>query len=261
MVEFLEQAPIVHKEVWANNIVRLVVEAPKITSKAQPGQFVMVKTSDALAPLLRRPLSIHKVEKNQLALLFKVLGQGTKILSQLDRGQELDLLGPLGKPFPVSKTSKDISCLIGGGMGIAPLYHLAQTLLASGNDKLTIMLGATNKEELQTLAADYKKLGLDPLTATVDGSMGFCGFVPELLKTEATDKIERIYCCGPWPMMKKVADFAKKTKTECFVSLETNMACGIGACLGCAVKSPAGGFVHVCQHGPVFSYEEVVWNQ
>jgi len=150
--------------------------------------------------------------------------------------------------------------LIGGGMGIAPLYFLAKRLLRTTEtpERDFVFLGARNREELTLFADEFFDLGYTVKTATDDGSMGHHGFVTELLDP-ALPVVERLYTCGPFAMMKICADMAKGVGVHCQVSLETHMACGLGACLGCAVTGAEHGYLHVCRQGPVFDAGEVAW--
>jgi dihydroorotate dehydrogenase electron transfer subunit len=247
-----------------DDIVRLTVIAPDIANTAVPGQFVMVRLGKELDPLLRRPFSIHRVKDNgSLQILFKVVGKGTRLLSSMKKGQFLDIVGPLGKGFKVGKGGK---CIVGGGMGIAPLLFLAQSLLKTDSPaSITIMLGARTKSEIEKLESDFTKLGLNVQVATDDGSYGHHGFVTDFLLQELDQKGKgvTVLSCGPHLMLKKVATMCKEHNVECQVSLETMMACGISACLGCAIKKATTkkelSYLHVCKDGPVFNVGDFVW--
>jgi len=259
MIEFQEKSSVTAKESLTEDIFRITVQAPKIAKAAQPGQFVMVRIQDTLDPLLRRPFSIHKVSRDgSLALLFKVVGKGTRMLSGVNPGMNIDLIGPLGKGFNLTPGSS--FCMIGGGMGIAPLYFLAQRLLHSerASDSPPVLLGAQTEKELLLLAEEFTELGYPVHTATDDGTLGHHGFVTELLD-EIVHRVRQVYVCGPMPMMRIVALQCQAAGVACQVSLETHMACGLGACLGCTFPAREGGYKHVCKDGPVMSAEEVVW--
>ncbi len=261
MSEFQLKCEIVKFEQLTVDIIRLTVQAPEISGAARPGQFVMIRVNDGFDPLLRRPLSIHSIsaDKTCLTLLFKIVGRGTGILSRLEPGEALDIIGPLGRWFDLSSTRP--VCLIGGGMGIAPLYFSAQQLAESGRsvDKDYILLGARNREELQSHAEEFSELGFQVLTATDDGSMGHHGFIPELLDPLLAT-VEQVFTCGPKPMMNNIVNRCFQAGVACQVSLETLMACGLGACLGCTVTGADGNYLHVCKQGPVFNSREVAWN-
>jgi len=261
MPEFQEKAPLLHREVIAADIFRLTLHAPEIAGAAHPGQFVMLQINDGMDPLLRRPFSIHQVSAGgNIQILFKVVGRGTAQLAGVLPGHHIDCIGPLGRGFALEK--KDRLCLVGGGMGIAPLYFLARRLLQTGkmSEKDFVLLGARNREELSIFVDEFSELGYTVKTATDDGSMGHHGFVTELLDP-ILPVMKRVYTCGPFPMMKICADKAFTVDVACQVSLETHMACGLGACLGCAVTGAAGGYLHVCRQGPVFDANEVAWTR
>jgi len=263
MNQYEEQAEIVRQNQLAPEVFRLTLKAPEIASSARPGQFVMVRTTPGYDPLLRRPLSIHQTIGNeQLQLLYKVVGKGTQILSALAPGQKLNLIGPLGHGFDLA--GKQAICLVGGGMGIAPLYFLAKEILRTTSPpKCIVLLGARTAAELGPLPRDFMDIGVtETHLATDDGSLGHHGFVAELLQ-QRLDPIQRwtVCTCGPQPMMKAVVGQCRKQGWECQVSLETMMACGISACLGCAIPRAdlSGPYLHVCKDGPVFKAEEVAW--
>lgn len=247
-----------------DDIIRLTFIAPDIAHKAVPGQFVMVRTGKELDPLLRRPFSIHRLGDNgSLQILFKVVGKGTRLLSSMTKGQHLDVVGPLGKGFTIGEGEK---CIVGGGMGIAPLLFLAQGLLKKNTpDNIKIMLGARTKSEVEMLKNDFTKLGLSVQVATDDGSYGHHGFVTDFLLQEFDQKGNdvNVLSCGPHPMLKKVATMCSEHNVDCQVSLETMMACGISACLGCAIKKSRAtnelSYFHVCKDGPVFNAGDIVW--
>ena len=258
MAEFQEKSTIITREQLTVDVVRLTLHCPRIAAAAKPGQFVMVRAGATLDPLLRRPFSIHKVSAGgSLAILFKVIGKGTRLLATAAPGDELEVLGPLGRGFVPDPAGPH--CLIGGGMGIAPLYFLAQHLLAAGGSHANppVLLGAQTQAELLLLAQEFSELGYPVLTATDDGSLGHQGFVTDLLDRLLTE-VRQVYVCGPMPMMRTVAAKCQNAGVACQVSLETHMACGLGACLGCAFPV-SGGYRHVCKDGPVFPAAEVLW--
>ncbi|XOF35382.1 MAG: dihydroorotate dehydrogenase electron transfer subunit [Candidatus Electrothrix sp. YB6] len=238
-----------------------------MAAAALPGQFVMVRVTDSLDPLLRRPLSIHRVSADgNISLLFKVLGKGTEMLARRGVGDQLDLVGPLGKGFTLPDDRP--FCLIGGGMGIAPLLFLAEQLhkLHSSGQRTAyrtaedyVLLGARNKDELAPLVEAFSDLRYTVRTATDDGSMGHHGFIPDLLDA-VLPAVHQVYTCGPHPMMRTIAEQCRQAEMPCQVSLETHMACGMGACLGCTVQGK-DGLVHVCKQGPVFFADQLQWSR
>lgn len=262
MTQFQTNAEIIRSEKLDRDIFRLTMLAPDIARAARPGQFVMLRAADRYDPLLRRPFSIHQVTGGGwVQVLFKVLGKGTELLARLTPGMQVNMLGPLGNRFNLI-TSSSI-CLVGGGMGIAPLYFLARELQRTNPPGSVLpLLGARTATELQPLADDFAALGLVPQLATDDGTLGHHGFVIELMD-HAMDSTKpwSVFCCGPYPMMRAVARVCRDKGWDCQVSLETMMACGVSACLGCAVPSATldGPYKHVCKDGPVFAAAEVAW--
>lgn len=261
-------AKVVRREQLSDSIYRLTFEAPEIAMAARPGQFVMISASNSMDPLLRRPFSIHQVSAGvDIQILFKVVGKGTKNLAQLSPGERTSLVGPLGKGFDLGESS-DL-CLVGGGMGIAPLLFLAKYIIMRNKPvRMKILLGALNKAEIDGLAADFQSMAVDLEIATDDGSMGHKGFVTDLL-VPALVGIDasaawNVLCCGPHPMMQAVAGVCERQQWQCQVSMETLMACGISACLGCTIESTkkndkGGTFMHVCKDGPVFQASDIQW--
>lgn len=256
----LEKTEIVRTEQLAEDIHRITVVAPAISQAARPGQFVMVRVSGELDPLLRRPFSIHQITAaGHIQILFKVVGKGTRILAGLTGGQALDMVGPLGRGFSISP--RQPACLVGGGMGIAPLLFLAKSLLNTPEPaEVLVLLGARTKEELDVPAREMAEMGVEVRIATDDGSMGHHGLVTDLLDQVDPAAAFNVFACGPYPMMKAAAAKAQDKGWPCQVSLETMMACGLAACLGCAMPRKEGaGYMHVCKEGPVFEAGEVLW--
>lgn len=254
-----ERVQILCSEQLAADVFRITVQAPGVAGPARPGQFVMVRVAEGHDPLLRRPFSIHQVTgPDQVQILFKVVGRGTGILARVKEGDYLDLVGPMGHGF--SRPTGPV-CLVGGGMGIAPLLFLGERLSRSmAAEDIAVLLGARTRDELQPLVEDFVRLGLTVDTATDDGSLGHHGLVGELLDRVASTPARQVYACGPYPMMRAISGQCRTRGWSCEVSLETMMACGLAACLGCALPRKDGaGYLHVCKQGPVFSAEEVLW--
>jgi dihydroorotate dehydrogenase electron transfer subunit len=262
-------AEVLRNEEITEDIFRLTLMAPEIAEAAMAGQFVMVRASNDLGPpLLRRPFSIHQAAADgRIRILFKAVGKGTRFLSGLRTGDTLSLVGPLGRGFRPPNQSESI-CLVGGGMGIAPLFYLAQQiLLASPQPKdIKVLLGAATAEELAVLLADFAALGVNVFAATDDGSLGHHGLVTDLLRDNLNHDIPwHVYSCGPHLMMGAISRYCADQQWPCQVSLESLMACGISACLGCAIRGaqPAANsgrpYLHVCKDGPVFEAGEVAW--
>jgi dihydroorotate dehydrogenase electron transfer subunit len=233
---------------------------------ARPGQFVMLRVADQLYPLLRRPFSIHRLVKAPgrpagFEILYRVVGQGTSILAARQSGDQLDVLGPLGTSF-LLPGAMNRPFVVGGGIGVAPLVFLAERIAARLESPLdcSVFLGALCDEAL--LCRDvFEKLGMSLNLATDDGSCGDQCLVTHPVEEALADrKPDLIFACGPPAMLACVADLARRHRIPCQVSLEAHMACGMGACLGCAVPQPGHPtrYLHVCQDGPVFDAEEVV---
>ncbi|PIE59061.1 MAG: oxidoreductase [Desulfobulbus propionicus] len=259
MPNFQEKALVQDHVQLAPDIYRLTLHAPNIASAAKPGQFVMLKCTDGYDPLLRRPLSIHdKTTKGHLDLLYKVTGTGTRLLAQARPGSEIDLLGPLGRGF--TYYPEESACLIGGGMGIAPLLFLARALQTVTNPRQdhTVLLGARDKTELEPLARDFFAMGYTVHLATDDGSLGHHGFI-SVLSEDFVSKAQMVFVCGPHPLMAVIAAQCHAARVPCQATLETHMACGLGACLGCTVQAFDTTYRHVCTHGPVFFADEILW--
>lgn len=217
----------------------------------QPGQFVEVKIEGSDTTYLRRPFSIHRVnkEENTMHLLVKVIGDGTNAMSLLKPGDVTNIMMPLGKGFILTQNNHVL--LVGGGCGVAPLYYLAQQLVKEGN-VVQFLIGGRTAEDI-LMADEYLKFG-DLFITTEDGSLGEKGMVTghSILKSDSKIKIDKIYCCGPDGMMRAMAHYAESKLIPCEVSLENTMACGIGACLCCVVESTHGN-ICVCTEGPVFN--------
>jgi dihydroorotate dehydrogenase electron transfer subunit len=261
MQTYQQRAEIVRKEQVAGDIYRLTLKVPDIAAASRPGQFVMVRTVDGMDPLLRRPFSVHQISDGvMLQLLIKVIGKGTRALADMQVGRKLDIVGPVGRPFTYSSDNHHI--LVGGGIGTAPLLFLAKRLLRNNEpSSIHVLLGARTGGEITAVAEDFKNMELAVDLATEDGSLGKQGLVTGLMSDlEQDGKPLMIYGCGPYPMLKAVAGICMEKGWACQVSLETIMACGLAACLGCAVmRADMKGYVHVCKDGPIFDMEEVAW--
>ncbi len=219
-----------------------------------PGQFVQVDIPDSKTTFLRRPISVCNIEAGCLWLLVRDAGAGTNRLVNSRSGDIYDIILPLGHGFTLSENHKR-ALLTGGGVGVAPLLFLGKTLSAKGVD-VTFLIGARNKDSLLIVnhLIKYGKVFI----STDDGSAGTPGTVmanPILQKS-----FDMIYSCGPTPMMHAIADYAQARGTECEVSLENMMACGLGACLCCVEDTADSGNVCVCKEGPVFNIKRLKWN-
>lgn len=255
---FQEKLKIIANNRISQKYFRLTFASAKIAFFVQPGQFIEIKITDTLDPLLRRPLSVHQAKGKSFTVLCEIVGKATQILSQKKTGDYLDIIGPLGKGFnynsPVHQfTSSPV--LVAGGMGVAPLVFLAEKLKQS---PATVLIGAKTKKNI-LCQKEFKKIGCDVRIATDDGSAGFKGRVTDLLKQIlfAANPPATIYACGPKPMLRKLACICKDYKIPAEMSLEAHLSCGFGACLGCAVNTKTG-FQRVCLEGPVFKAEDLI---
>lgn len=238
------------------NYCLLKLTSDDVLPDALPGQFVQVQVSNSPGTFLRRPISINFIDKNtnELWLLIQKIGDGTRAMAKYLPGDMLNVLFPLGNSFTLPASEKEELLLIGGGVGTAPMLFLGACLKEKGFSP-TFLLGARSQADLMQLD-DFRKYG-KVYTTTEDGSHGEKGFVTNhsLLYNVAFD---RIYTCGPKPMMAAVAKYAASHSVTCEVSLENLMACGIGACL-CCVEDTTDGHVCVCTEGPVFNIEKLKW--
>jgi dihydroorotate dehydrogenase electron transfer subunit len=237
-------------------IYLLWLEAPEIAAIAQPGQFMMVRCGDKLDPLLRRPLSIHRVaDRKQVAFLFNVVGRGTEWLCQRQEGDSLDILGPLGKGFSIQPISGRL-LLVAGGMGIAPLVFAAEKAIAEGHS-VTLLMGAKNAALLYP--KHLLSSSTDLITVTEDGSDGKKGMVTQFM-ADFINRADQILTCGPTSMYQAIAAQSQIKGKSIQVSLEVRMGCGRGVCYGCTIKTK-NGLRQVCQDGPVFELGEVFWGE
>ncbi|MFH0917581.1 MAG: dihydroorotate dehydrogenase electron transfer subunit [Candidatus Omnitrophota bacterium] len=250
---------IISNQRFSGNYRHLEFESGLIAKHAIAGQFVNIRVADTFEPLLRRPISIHRVVTSKVKIIYEIIGKGTQILAQRKPGEFLDIIGPLGNGFdyprPPAKATAAKNILIAGGLGVAPLVFLAEKLKSS---QPLVLIGAGSQKQILCLQ-EFKALGCTVKLATDDGSVGFKGKVTDLLSMvlEQTKPLG-LFSCGPRPMLKAVARIAHKNKIPAQLSLEEHMACGIGACLGCVVATKTG-YQSVCQDGPVFSSEELIW--
>lgn len=216
------------------------------SSLRSPGQFINIKI-DGL--FLRRPISVCDYDENSITIIYKVVGEGTQLMSEMQSGEKLDVLCGLGNGFDTSK-SGDNPVLIGGGVGVPPMYNLCKKLIAEGK-KVTVILGFNNADEI-FYEDKFKALGADVKVTTVDGSYGIKGYVTDALKET---NYTYFYTCGPMPMFKAIENTAT---TSGQYSFEERMGCGFGACMGCSCKTKYGN-KRICKDGPVLEREEIIW--
>lgn len=254
---------------------RMRILAPGFAATAQPGQFIMLRPEQALPTMLRRPFGIFRTgclppecaglpPREYMELLYKVVGQGTRIMSELHAGDRVELLGPLGNGFVIG----DSSCaklLVGGGIGLVPLFLLAEALIAKGHQVRLLMGGRTRDDILAV--TEFERLGVETYVSTDDGSLGEEGLVTKVLERKlAKYPCAEVYACGPMLMLAAVEQICAARNTPLQVSLESHMACGVGACLGCVVKGAGHSdqqpnYLCTCKEGPVFAADRLDWGR
>ena len=249
----LEVGPIRTNERVSADMYRLVAELPRLAQTTRPGQFLHVRTARGWDPLLRRPFSPSRVDRENglVEMVYRVVGRGTELMTQMRAGDEIDVLGPRGTTF----TLDGKMLMVGGGVGIAPILFAAQQAAAG---TATVVIGGRSREEL--FWQDYFPDTInDLLLTTDDGSVGHHGYavdlVPALL---ASGEFDRVLCCGPTILMSKVAAAAYAAGVPCEVSFERRMGCGTGGCYACVCDRKDGTHAKVCQEGPVFDRREVI---
>jgi dihydroorotate dehydrogenase electron transfer subunit len=259
MVE--QTVQIVSNERDTDSYFRLVVRAPKIAPLVQPGQFVHARILPLKHALLRRPFSIFQVSGDTLSVLYKNVGQGTEVLSQMQPGQELNLIGPLGHGFTVPPAGGDVPLLVAGGYGMAALYLLAQRSPQKG----IVFVGGRRRVDI-LCEEEFRALGWEVHITTEDGTHGVTGLVTQTLLTELNRRTpgRKLFACGPTPMLKAVGRLAEQFNLPAELSLDEHMGCGIGVCLTCVVpiKSADGWeYQRTCTEGPVFECRQVAWEE
>jgi dihydroorotate dehydrogenase electron transfer subunit len=264
------------RDLGARNYL-LTIHTPEQARLVRPGQFIMLKCVEGVDenPLLRRPFTIFNIHRHArsgkpvgLDLLIKDVGTGTHKLTQVKPGQILDCLGPQGRGFQVSaemRNRTEIAGLVAGGVGIAPLLLLAQSLL-SQNVKPVLFYGGARSADL-VLRESFERLGIETFYTTEDGSLGERGLVSQPVERFLLTHVRkdlRMYACGPWGMMKAMHALSVRANVQCEVSLEARMGCSLGACLGCVVRSRdhlgEEQYLRVCQDGPVMNSRLIDWD-
>lgn len=253
---------------------RMQILAPEYNRLAKPGQFVMFRVQRSLPPLLRRPFGIFRTgyvepdcdgmpAKEFIEIIYKVVGTGTGIMQELHQGDRIELLGPLGRGFDLGDPDEE-KILVGGGIGLVPLYMLAEKMVANSNVRL--LMGGRTRDDIITVT-EFERLGVGTYVSTEDGSLGEEGLVTQVLERKL-DKYPKasVYACGPMPMIDAVQQICSERGTPLQVSLEALMACGVGACLGCVVKGVGHSaeqphYLCTCKQGPVFHAGELDWSR
>ncbi|HCK09683.1 MAG TPA: dihydroorotate dehydrogenase electron transfer subunit [Candidatus Latescibacteria bacterium] len=255
-----ETAEVLSNDSIAEGIYVMRLVAPLVAARAQPAQFVNIKTDPGLSPFLRRPLSILNADPCQgwIEIYYDVIGAGTERLGSLAVGTSVDLIGPLGLPF---EPRSGHTLLIGGGVGIVPLAYLAWHS-PKDRETMTLLMGAATSSRIPDLSR-IVPADLTTVLATDDGSIGHHGFVTELIEQHLHEETE-ILTCGPHAMMARIAEIACEASVPCYASLENHMACGFGACVGCVVEYKRSDredrrYRRVCLEGPVVNASEIVW--
>ncbi len=237
---------VLSNENLTGNVYKMVLGGD-VSAIERPGQFVNIAIEGLY---LRRPISVCDVEDGKLTIIYKVVGTGTERLSALDNGAILDILTGLGNGY-FTDFCESSALLIGGGVGVPPLYYLAKELIKEGKE-VTVILGFNTAEEI-FYKDEFISLGAKVLVSTVDGSYGIKGFVTDALRE--VSNYDHVYTCGPLPMLKAVYN---ATTTEGSYSFEERMGCGFGACMGCSCKTKYGN-KRICKDGPVLSKEDIIW--
>lgn len=263
MLQVLENIEIAHR------IFKMTLQGQLVSKMTEPGQFIHIKCGADIHPILRRPISICDVDldKKQLIIIYRVEGEGTKLLAERVPGTTVDTLGPMGRGFPIEQRQKgDKVVLVGGGVGVPPLYYLSQHLLHKGL-QVTHVLGFQSEKDI-FLEKEFSELG-PTFISTVDGSAGKQGFVTDVLDQWQDERWDALYTCGPTPMLKALgvrfekyallADNQSKLM-DVYLSLEERMGCGIGACFACVyhIEGSETGYKKSCSDGPVFKLGEVL---
>ncbi|MGE5861192.1 MAG: dihydroorotate dehydrogenase electron transfer subunit [Ignavibacteria bacterium] len=249
----IANAPIEKNIELDNQIYLLKVHCPEIAGKIKPGEFLNIRVSEAIHPLLRRPFSVCDVEGDYFYIMFNIYGEGTRILSQKHGGDTIDVLGPLGKGFDL-KGDFEIAVIVAGGLGAAPFPYLIRTL-GEQKEIYCFIGGKTHKD---VILHGMRNISI----ATDDGSLGFKGNVIQLLdenlKLLKSGKV-KIFACGPTAMLRTLKNFAVKNSINCEASTECAMACGFGICMGCPVESAENPnkYFLVCKDGPVFNIADI----
>lgn len=234
---------ILSNEILAENVYKMILEGDTQYITA-PGQFINIALS---GKYLRRPISVCDYDENSITIIYKVVGSGTEEMSKMKSGEILNCLTGLGNGYDISKSEKPL--VIGGGVGVPPLYNLTKQLVSDGQNP-TVIIGFNTKSEI-FYEKEFKELGVPVTVATADGSYGVKGFVTDAMPQD----YDYFYACGPMPMFKAVEN---KVKTSGQYSFEERMGCGFGACMGCSCKTKNGS-KRICKDGPVLEREEIIW--
>ncbi|HBO97780.1 MAG TPA: hypothetical protein DE315_05660 [Candidatus Omnitrophica bacterium] len=249
---------VVSNEKLCPRFYRLCFDAPSIVRKVQPGQFVHIRARDGLEPFFRRPFSVCRAQK-YVEIFYEVVGPGTGVLSLKKKGDPLDVLGPVGRPFDMPPPGIKQVVMIAGGIGVAPFLILSDVLKKKKKLELVLLYGGRTKGHVFNMK-EFRSNGCAAHVATDDGSVGTRGRVDKLFaKINPDPKTTFIYTCGPNPMMAAAQKFARQHGIRGQAACEEVMACALGACLGCSIRTTKG-FRTVCYDGPVFDLDEVIFD-
>ncbi len=253
---------------------RMRIQAPGAVAACRPGQFLMFRVQLTLLPLLRRPFGIFRTgfqpsdvdglpPVEYLEILYKVVGQGTAMMSELHQGDRVEILGPLGRGFDAGSPGRE-KILVGGGIGLVPLFMLAERLVA--DSRVRLLMGGRTRDDIIAIT-EFERLGVETYTATEDGSLGEQGLVTDVLAQKLARAADaEVFACGPLPMLEAVQRICRRHQAPLQVSLEALMACGVGACLGCVVKGAGHSdenprYLCTCKEGPVFRADQLDWSR
>ena len=255
-----EKAKVIENKKITSHCWRLQFSSKSIAKTAQPGQFLHIKVASYNGkPFLRRPFAVHSVESGgQFSILYKIRGEVTKLMRDLKKDDKVDIIGPLGNGFKLSSQAQKY-VLVAGGIGLAPLFFLAKKLL-DNKKEVIVIYGAGTKNELLCIK-ELAQFKIQPLLATDDGSKGIKGNVNKLLDKYLTNNQKeeiQVFAAGPKVMIKETTRVCKQAGVDLEVSMDEIMACGVGVCLGCAVKTKKG-YKLACKDGPVFKAEDIIW--
>jgi dihydroorotate dehydrogenase electron transfer subunit len=271
-IVLLRDAEIIFNNRLGPELYHLGLLCPDIAARIKPGQFIMVRLQESFDPLLRRPFAVHRMYQNEppgsFEVLFKVVGRGTRLLAGMLPGYSLNLLGPLGRGFRLPNQDGFL-VMIAGGIGVAPLPYLAQTLVESYLEgRRVLWFGGKGSADL-VCVEHFEDMGFEVELVTEDGSVGRPGMVTDHLEywfAQQQEMAKLIYSCGPYAMQRLVAKMSIRLNIPCQLSMEALMACGVGACLSCSLRCrpPEDGqephYANVCQDGPVFDGDMIVWD-
>ncbi|MBI2853877.1 MAG: dihydroorotate dehydrogenase electron transfer subunit [Chloroflexi bacterium] len=251
---FLLKCQVLSNEQLLPRTYLMWLEAPQVASSVRPGQFAMLRCHDDLVRVLRRPLSIHAVDGDRVAFLYRAIGAGTRWLANRRRGDEIDMLGPLGNGFSITGRSRRL-LLLAGGIGLAPLKFLAESAASQGH-QVVLLVGTRNTAEQYPI--DLLPSHGHVVKITEDGSAGKKGLVTDFI-SEFAPEVDQAFACGPEGMYRELMRVRGSMQSvPVQVSLEVRMGCGIGACLSCTIRTNSG-LKHVCKDGPVFDLDDIDW--